>query len=91
MTQFNKSDDDINFNKLRLSVMGPQALVTCFHLLFFPFSTPIHNFYPSINHILLYHSTWNLTKKISNLAENVSAWDRHEESNFWLSTDNGVF
>ena len=56
MTQFNKSDDDINYNKLRLSVMGPQALMTCFHLLFFPFSTPIHNFYPSINHILLYHS-----------------------------------
>lgn len=54
--QFNKSDDDINFNKLRLSVMGPQALMSCFHLLFFPFSTPIHNFYPSINHILLYHS-----------------------------------
>lgn len=39
---------------------------------------PIYNFYPSINHILLYHSTWNLTKKIRNLAENVSAWDRHE-------------
>lgn len=46
--QFNKSDDDINFNKLRLSVMGPQALMSCFHLLFFfrspcPFiiSTPV--------------------------------------------------
>ena len=48
MTQFNKSDDDINYNKLRLSVMDPQALMTCFHLLFFfrsprPFiiSTPV--------------------------------------------------